>query len=209
MTLEPVELVQERRCAFKAKPLVCREKGCHAERARKDAKAPCPSCGSKVKPVQRQGCARCDAAKHDPAHYGAPPSFNVLGSGDPFTFQRIKEEWSAVLAVLLEASGLPRGLQRVVVEGECTFPDRAERDQGNYRVLIEKALGDVLVNGSEKAGVRGGWLEKDTWAHYEFGGLAYNFEAGASRTRLLLFPTPKPEALAGMVDAAHLFADPV
>lgn len=189
-TLEPVELVIERRCTFKAKPLICRAKGCGAERKRKDAKAPCPACGTTLTPVQRRDCDRCGGAKHDPAHYGAPPSLNVLGSGDPFTFQRIKEEWSALLAGALEASGLPRDLGRVLAEGEATFPDRQRRDQGNYRVLIEKALGDVLVNGSEKAGIAGGWLPDDDWSRYEFGGLAYNHEPGVSRTRLMLFPAP-------------------
>lgn len=214
VALQPVELLLERRCAFKAKPLVCREGKCGAPRKRKDAKAACPACGSKKKPIQRQGCATCGGSKHDVAHYGAPPSLNVLGSGDPMAFQAIKTRWTAIFAQALEASGMPRGLGRVVVEGEVTFPDRTRRDQGNYRVLIEKALGDTLVNGwwetidvakvqpgdvtrptkdDAKVDVQriaGGWLEDDDWTRYEFGGLAYAYEAGASRLRLALFPSP-------------------
>jgi hypothetical protein len=199
--IEPVEIEVLRACHFKAKPLICREKGCGAERARKDKKAPCPACGSDRKPIQRQGCARCEAGKHDPSHYGAPPSLNVLGSGDVFTFQRIKEEWTALLALRLEASGLPRGLGRVVAEGEATFPDPRRRDQGNFRVLLEKALGDVLVNGCEAEGIAGGWLKDDDWTRYEFGGLAYAHEPGVSRTRLMLFPAPvvpAPDAQASL-----------
>jgi hypothetical protein len=85
-----------------------------------------------------------------------------------------------VLLPLLEASGLPKGLRRVVVEGEVSFPDRAKRDQGNYRVLLEKVLGDVLVDG--------GWLDDDDWDRYEFGNLQRRDEGRVSRTRLMLFP---------------------
>lgn len=200
MSLQPVELVVERSCAFKAKPLVCRERRCGAPRKRKDAKALCPACGSERPPIQRQGCANCDGSKHDPVHYGAPPSLNVLGSGDPMHFQAVKARWTAILAKALEASGLPRGLGRVLAEGEATFPDRARRDQGNYRVLLEKALGDTLVHGYQPEdgddAIAGGWLEDDDWTRYEFGGLAYNYEPRVSRTRLMLFPAPRESGVA-------------
>jgi hypothetical protein len=52
---------------------------------------------------------------------------------------------------------------------------------GNYRVLLEKALGDALKVG--------GWLDDDDWSRYEFGGLAYAYERGVSRTRLIIFPS--------------------
>lgn len=183
-TAEPVELVIERRCHFKARPLVCR--ACKAERRKAGKRGECEHCGSTAKPLQRQGCATCGEAKGDPMHFGAPPSLNVLGSGDPMHFQAIKERWQALFAAELACSGLPRGLERVMVEGEATFPDRTRRDQGNYRVLIEKALGDTLVSGG--GDIAGGWLEDDDWTRYEFGNLAYRYERGVSRTRLWLFP---------------------
>jgi hypothetical protein len=68
----------------------------------------------------------------------------------------------------------------VLVEGECTFPDRHRRDQGNHRFMVEKAMGDALTTG--------GYLEDDDWSRYEFGGLAHRYEKGVSRTRLLVFP---------------------
>lgn len=182
--LEPVELEIVRACHFKAKPLSCRD--CKADRRKATKSAPCEHCGSAAKPIKRQGCQRCGAAKGDGAHIGAPPSLNVLGSGDPAIYMGMKARWQEMLAALLDASGLPRGLAYVLVEGEITFPDRGRKDQGNFRVLVEKALGDALVDGWED--VPGGWLEDDDWTHYEFGGLAYRYEPGVSRTRLLIFP---------------------
>jgi hypothetical protein len=71
------------------------------------------------------------------------------------------------------------------VEGEVTFPDTGRRDQGNYRVILEKALGDALVTG--------GWLRDDSWDHYEFGGLTMRVWPGESATRLMIFPmNPRP-----------------
>jgi hypothetical protein len=46
--------------------------------------------------------------------------------------------------------------------------------------MVEKAMGDALTTG--------GYLEDDDWSRYEFGGLAYRYEKGVSRTRLLVFP---------------------
>lgn len=149
--LEPVELLLVRECHFKAK-----------------------SDG-------RRGCERCERAKKDRAHMGAPPSLNLLGSGNPHAYQGLKQQWEGVLGELLLDSGLPKGVGHVLAEGEATFPDRGRRDQGNYRALLEKALGDVLVSG--------GWLEDDDWTRFEFGGLAYRYERGVSATRLMLFPS--------------------
>lgn len=182
--LQPVELEIVRACAFKAKPLVCRV--CKAERKKGGKKGACEHCGTATSPIQRQGCDRCGEAKGDRGHIGAPPSLNVLGSGDPSIYMGIKARWQALLAELLQASGLPRGLAQVMVEGEVTFPDRTRRDQGNYRTLLEKALGDTLVSGG--GDIAGGWLEDDDWQRYEFGNLAYRYEAGVSRTRLMVFP---------------------
>jgi hypothetical protein len=71
------------------------------------------------------------------------------------------------------------------VEGEVSFGDGRDRDQGNHRVIVEKAVvGDALV--------RGGFLPNDTWSRYEFGGLQWHDEPGVSRTRLLLFPLGWP-----------------
>jgi hypothetical protein len=128
-----------------------------------------------------RGCWTCGEAKTHADHLGAPPSLNVLGSGNQFAFQAHKKAWQTLLVEQLRRSGLPQGLDHVLVEGECTFPDRHRRDQGNHRFMLEKALGDALQ--------AGGWLSDDDWDSYEFGGLAARYEKGVSRTRLILFPT--------------------
>jgi hypothetical protein len=174
--LEPVQLVVERACHFKAKPCGrCGKPKSNAVHRKAENGGTCE--------FQRKTlCANCGLAKSDRRHLGAPPAFHKLGSGDRRAYQAVKQQWQDVLTELLEESGLQRGLGRVMVEGEATFPEQLRRDQGNYRILIEKALGDTLV--------AGGWLEDDDWARYEFGNLAYRYEHGVSRTRLYLFPAP-------------------
>jgi hypothetical protein len=147
---EPVELVITRGCAFKKK-----EDG-------------------------KRGCARCDGFKKDAIHLGAGPSVRMFGSGAQQVYQAVKHQWQDHLRALLEDTHLPRPCAHILVEGQMTFPDRGRRDQGNHRFIVEKALGDALVDG--------GWLEDDDWTRYEFGGLAYAYEKGVSQTRLMLFP---------------------
>lgn len=156
--LYPVRIVQERECWFKKKP------------------------------EKKRGCLRCGRAKKDLAHLGTSISLNVFGSGaNRFAYQNAKKQWEDVIKIKLEAEGLPKGLGRIVAEAVMCFPDRAERDQGNFRFIIEKALGDALVDG--------GWLWDDDWSRYEFGNLAYAYEKGRAATEIMLFPEwPRIEA---------------
>lgn len=189
---QPVELVITQACHFKAKPCAtCGLPRSNALHRKKNAEEGKPYCDFK----RKLGCARCGLAKKHRDHMGAPPSLNVLGSGDQRAYIGMKDQWQEALTELLEASGLPRGLGRVTVEGEVTFPDRREdRDQGNFRVVLEKALGDALE--------RGGWIERDDWTRYEFGGLACRHERGVSRTRLILFPAAVVEREPALFAAA-------
>lgn len=140
-----------------------------------------------VKEEQR-GCGhrmlddvRCGKAKDAMLHVGTPQSLNMHGStANAHHYQAIKKHWSARLHELLDWSGLQRGLGYVLVEGQCCFPDRIRRDQGNFRYLLEKALGDVLTEG--------GWLDDDSWDFYEFGRLRKTYEKGVSWTALTLYP---------------------
>lgn len=133
------------------------------------------------KPKPQIGCAVCGAGKHRMVHHGHTVSLNDNGAAaNSFGYQAIKKSWGERLVELLDASGLPRGLGRVEARGQMCFPDRQRRDQGNYRFLIEKALGDALVTG--------GWLPDDDWLRYEFGRLDYTYEKGRSWTALTLFP---------------------
>lgn len=170
--LEPVRIEVVRGCHFKAK-------GCAMCGAPKSSRAHGKdgACSFRA----QRGCERCGLPKNAQHHLGAPPSMNAWGrSGDGFKYMNIKDQWQEVFKSRLEEARLPKGLRRVYAEGEATFPDRARRDQGNFRVLIEKALGDALT--------KGGWLEDDDWSSYEFGNLTQVHEAGQAATRIVLFP---------------------
>jgi hypothetical protein len=175
--LEPVPIEKVAECAFRAKP--CKRCG-----KTKASKVHTPKKTATCAFQRQNGCAACGRAKGDPAHFGAPESFNVFAGRDPNVYRSLMDTWKAILVPLLEASDLPKGLAHVLVEGEVSFGDGRERDQGNARVLIEKALGDALVSA--------GYLSADTWAHYEFGGYERAEEAGVSAVRLMLFPTLNP-----------------
>ena len=106
-----------------------------------------------------------------------PPSLNVIaGRGSRFAFTNAKKQWERDLGILLMAERLPRGLARVEASAVLTFSTRRRRDTGNYRALLEKALGDCLT--------AGGWLPDDTPEHYDFGALT--FAEGAARTTVEL-----------------------
>jgi hypothetical protein len=175
--LEPVTIEQVRGCHFKAKPcaLCGLPKSNRAHTPKKSATCP----GS-----WPRGCERCGANKSDPVHFGAPSSFNVWsGQGDngAMAYKGEKDKWQSILLNLLRASDLPTGLGGVYVEGEITFPEfREDRDQGNFRVMVEKALGDALQDG--------GYITNDNWTRYEFGQLSMRIAPGESATRLTIFP---------------------
>ncbi len=175
--LEPVAIEIVRVCHFVMKPCgLCgkpKSNTIHRKKNVEEGKSFC-AFGRKL------GCATCGLPKGHADHRGAPDSFNVMAGRDPNVYRRIIENWAPVLTAALAVSGLPKGLAGVVVEGEVSFGDNTDRDQGNHRVMIEKALGDALV--------RGGWLESDTWTRYEFGGLQRREERKINRTRLMLFP---------------------
>jgi hypothetical protein len=117
-----------------------------------------------------------------------PPSMNdIIGQGSRWRYTAEKKKWGKLLTQAVTDSGL--GLcRRVLVEGQVTFPTRIKHDQGNYRFMLEKALGDAL----QAAGV----LDDDDWSSYEFGGLHATYEKGVRRTRLLLMPEYDEESVA-------------
>jgi hypothetical protein len=146
----------------------------------------------KQKTIQPPGCAVCGRGKMAAEHLGAPPSLNEGGSGmNRMAYQSLKKAWQTVLTDRLNESGLERGLAGVTVEGLVGFPTRTERDGGNHRWMVEKALGDALVEG--------GWLSSDCFfptARYEFGGLQAVHAPGESWIRLSLFPRRDVETVA-------------
>lgn len=136
---------------------------------------------------KRALCQVCGKGRNHLVHLGQPKSMNALGSGNPMAFQAAKRMWGQRFVDLLVAAGLPRPVGYVQVTGVCCFPTRARRDQGNYRFMLEKAMGDALVEGR--------WLEDDDWSRYEFGNLSYAYAKDQSYTLLRLFPNDEARPL--------------
>jgi hypothetical protein len=163
VSLEPVELYHELDHPFK-------------NRGKKK-----PGCGFLTPGLPSGECRRAKTAM---LHHGTTQSLNIfLSSRSEHTYQTIKKAWQEMLTEKLEASCLPKGLARVMAEGEMCFGKLnagKAPDQGNHRFLLEKALGDALEEG--------GWLDDDDWPHYEFGNLGYRYEPGRWWTRVMIFP---------------------
>lgn len=108
-----------------------------------------------------------------------PPSFNVVGARQGgIAFHRQKKRWQGIFEDLMLATGFPRDWEEIVCSAELQFPEKRKRDEGNFRVLIEKALGDALVNG--------GWIEDDDYEHYRFERVKFSQQPGSKLTRVSL-----------------------
>jgi hypothetical protein len=107
-----------------------------------------------------------------------PPSLNRDAGRHWRVFHRKKQAWQADIERLLLAEQLPRGLARVHATASLRFPQRRRRDEGNFRWLLEKALGDALTNGR--------WLADDTAEEFTTGALVFENERGPQRTTLTL-----------------------
>jgi hypothetical protein len=93
---------------------------------------------------------------------GCPPSFNAIGYRSHWSVgRREKLKWQEMLGMALMVARVPRGLAAVSATAEIRFKQRRRRDEGNFRVILEKALGDALVEGR--------WLSDDTPEQYRFG----------------------------------------
>ena len=107
---------------------------------------------------------------------GTPPSFNAVGLRSHWAVgRRHKLQWQEWLSIALMEQGVPRGLETVSATATLRFNQRRRRDEGNFRVILEKALGDALVEGR--------WLADDTPEHYRFGAVT------------LFAPVPQPETI--------------
>ena len=141
------------------------------------------------------GCAVCGESKYADVHMGRVPTMNAGLGMERRSYQNLKLAWERVLTAGIESTGLQRGLHSVMVECTLGFPTRAGRDEGNLRWMLEKALGDALV--------QGGWLEDDTFfpvARYQFGPLQGRLTPGSESVTIVLLPTT--------VDELEPFVDP-
>lgn len=108
-----------------------------------------------------------------------PPSFNRVGhTGNRWTWTRAKKKWQEMMEMALMVERVPRQRNRVVATASLRFPRRARRDTVNYRTLLEKCMGDALVNGR--------WLQDDTPDFFIFGAVHFEEETGPPRTILTL-----------------------
>lgn len=87
------------------------------------------------------------------------------------------------LGLLLMAAGVPRPIpgNRVHATAVVYHAIHRDRDEGNYRAPLEKALGDVLQMGGPLA-----WLENDTPAHFTFGAVTFGKRPGPPSVELTL-----------------------
>lgn len=108
-----------------------------------------------------------------------PASLNVVGSrGSHWHFRKAKKDLQADLEKLLMVERLPRGCDVIEACADLRFPTSRRRDEGNFRMLLEKCLGDALVNG--------GWLPDDTPDHFRFTHVQFDPALGNARTLVLL-----------------------
>jgi hypothetical protein len=91
---------------------------------------------------------------------------------------RTKRTWEGVMMAMLLKAKLPKDLAWVRVNMELRFPDKRRRDEGNFRMVVEKALGDVMQ--------RMGYISDDTPDIYRFGSVTFDPEKGPKRMILTL-----------------------
>jgi hypothetical protein len=137
---------------------------------------------------KRIGCRDCGFGKLARQHLGAPPSLNEGGSGmNRMAYQALKRAWTN--AIFWELQRAVRTMptiewQSCTAEVQIGFDQYRERDEGNMRWMIEKALGDVLVDCR--------FLPDDSFwptRRYSMGNLEGRHTPGESWTRFLLFPS--------------------
>lgn len=107
-----------------------------------------------------------------------PPSLNTVATKHWRVFQREKKKWQDLLEDHLMVARVPKGLTRVHATAAMRFPMARRRDEGNFRWMLEKALGDALTNGR--------WLEDDTAAQFTTGAVSFEDERGPRRCTITL-----------------------
>lgn len=111
--------------------------------------------------------------------FDTPPSLNRVGSRGSFReFARVKKRWEYDLWLLCTKRGRPK-CKHVQASAVLTFPTRRRRDEGNYRPMVEKALGDALQ--------AAGWISDDTPDQFIFAELTFDPELGPNRTTITLY----------------------
>ena len=108
-----------------------------------------------------------------------PPSLNRVGSrGAQQAWHRHKKWWQEQIGMALLVEVRPRRelTTPVLVDAVLWFRTRCNRDEGNFRSLLEKSTGDALVEG--------GWIPDDSAVYFQFRHIT--FLKGNTATTLLL-----------------------
>lgn len=110
-----------------------------------------------------------------------PPSLNGMGFGSRgahMKFHRLKKQWEGYFTIALLEVKVPKKMAQVVATALCRFKDRRKRDEGNFRFMLEKALGDALqLNGV---------IADDTPDQFTFPKLEIEPDRGVPRTLVTL-----------------------
>lgn len=109
-----------------------------------------------------------------------PMSLNKMGAsrGASMRYYRKKKELENLIIQCLWERSVPKGLARIHATAVCRFKTRHKRDEGNFRWLLEKALGDALqINRN---------LTDDTVDEFTFGSLTIDPEPGNPRSLVTL-----------------------
>lgn len=109
-----------------------------------------------------------------------PASLNRVGSRgrSHWAWTNEKKKWEGLIGIGLMQAKVPRGLMRVEATAILRFPTKRRRDEGNFRTMLEKALGDILVSG--------GWLPDDDPDCFSFRELSFDSDKGPAETRIRL-----------------------
>ena len=116
-----------------------------------------------------------------------PPSMNASASGYKGHWgsaNREKKKWQAIWSAGLMVVQMPR-CRRVEAEAVLRFPIMRRRDEGNYRMLLEKSLGDAL---QERF-----LIPDDTPEYFSFKSVRFSDERGPKRTEIYLTYEPEDE----------------
>lgn len=108
-----------------------------------------------------------------------PPSFNEVGhTGNRWAWTKAEKQWRTTFETLLMSTGFPRNWDKITATVRLRFPTKRRRDEVNYRTLLEKALGDALVNGR--------WIPDDTPEHFLFVHVHFEQQTGSALTTIEL-----------------------
>lgn len=107
-----------------------------------------------------------------------PKSLNQVSKAAHWSvFQNEKKRLEGEMFIAMLEAKVPKPLVRVHAEAVLNFKTHRRRDEGNYRSILEKALGDTLQLQ---------WLPDDTPEHFTFGAVQFEKIAGSVGTLIAM-----------------------